>query len=94
MNVMALPMWRRRRFALAAAKRFWSLGAVPVLLFWFSATATTTFEAWRYFFLGAVTTAHFGIYFFYETMSLVRAHHWALLEAREKAAIRRYMKGR
>ena len=89
MKFRALPMWRRRRFVLAAAKRFWSLGAVPVLLFWFSATATSNFEAWRYLFLGVVTTAHFGIYVFYEAVDLVRAHRWTLLEAREKAALKR-----
>lgn len=91
MKFRALPIWRRRRFALAAAKRFWSLGTLPLLSFWFSATATSNFDAWRYLVLGAIATAHFGIYVFYEALALVRTHHWALMKARRKAALKRYI---
>lgn len=78
MKLRAYPIWRRRRFVLAAAKRFWSLGVLALIPFWFSATATSSFETGRHFLLGAIALANYGIYVYYEVLENVRSHAMAL----------------
>lgn len=90
MTIRACPIWRRRRFLFAAAKRFWSLGALVLILLWFSATATSDFEMWRYLALSVIALGNFAMHVHYDVRERLRAHRWQLLERKYKAALRPY----
>lgn len=92
MRIRAWPIWRRRRFFLAAAKRFWSFGAVALIPLVFSATATSDFEAWRNLAFGLIALANFGVHVHYEVLRKLREHYWALCSCREQAALNRRRK--
>ncbi len=85
MKFRTCALMRRRRFFLAAATKHWSLGAIPVVVFAFSATATTSFEMWRNAALGLIALANFWVYVYYEALQRIRTHHLDLWRRRERA---------